>query len=298
MDRFSVGAVLDGAFGLLRRHPGAVAIWCLIEAVAAATMMLVLRPMYRMQAVQGGAAAPASFAGLGSLLLAELLAFCVFAILMTAAFRAVLRPEERGIAFLRLGADELRIVALTLLFGVVAYLVLVISSVLSAIVGFLVGGRESIAAVLGAVLGGAGIAVLVCIWLQVRLALAFPLTLLRRRFVLAESWRLTRGRFWALLGALLVLFLILLVLFAATAAMTQGSYWSTLLSGGGFGADGVREASARQAAAQLAVSPMTVVGWVASGIAGGLMVALFGGATATAARLLADDTDRIAETFA
>jgi hypothetical protein len=298
MLRFSVGAVLDGAFGLLRRHPGAVAIWCLVEGVATAAMMLVLQPMYRMQAMQVGAAAPASFAGLGSMLLAELLALCVFAILMAAAFRAVLRPEERGIAFLRLGGDELRIVALTLLFGIVVYLVLVISSVLSVILGLLVGGRESFGPLVGAIFGGVGVAALFCIFVQVRLALAFPLTLLRGRFVLAESWGLTRGHFWALLGALLVIFLFLLILFGAAAALTQGAYWGEVLRGGGFGADGVREATARQAASQLAVTPMTVAGWIASGIAGGVMVALFGGATATAARLLTDDTDRIAETFA
>lgn len=298
MDRFSVGAVLDGAFGLLRRHPGAVAIWCAVEALAAAAMMLVLQPMYRIQAVQVGAAAPASFAELGSLLLAELLALCVFAILMTASFRAVLRPEERGIAFLRLGGDELRMVALTLLFGIVAYLVLMISAVLSVLLGLLVVGRDSLGAVVGAAFAGMGVAVIVCIWLQVRLALAFPLTLLRRRFVLAESWRLTRGRFWTLLGGLLVVFLILLILFGAAAALTQGAYWAEILRGGGFRPEGVREAAAHQAAAQLALSPMMIVGWIASGIAGGLTVALFGGATATAARLLTDDTDRIAETFA
>jgi hypothetical protein len=296
MHRFSVGAILDGAFGLLRRRPGAVAVWCLVETATAAAMMLVLRPMYRMQAAEVGAVSAASFAG--SLLLAELLALCVFAILMAAAFRAVLRPEERGVAFLRLGTDELRIVALTLLFGVVAYLVLVISSVLSVMLGLLVGGKESLGVLVGAVFGGVGIAALVCIWVQVRLALAFPLTVLRGRFVLAASWRLTRGRFWALLGALLVVFLLLLILFGAAAALTQGPYWVQILRGGGFGADGVREATARQATAQLAVSPMTVVGWIVSGIAGGLTAALFGGAVATAARLLTDDTDRMAETFA
>ena len=266
--------------------------------MAAAAMTLVLRPMDRMQAMQVGAAAPASFQGLGSVFVAQLLAACLFAILTTAAFRAVLRPEDRGFAFVRLGGDELRLIALTLLFGVAVYLALLFGTLIFVVLGLAVGGSGSLETVAVATVVGMVLTIAVCVWLEVRLALAFPLTLLRRRFVLAESWRLTRGRFWPMFAALLVLFLILLVLFAAAAALTQGSYWATIVGGGGFGADGVREAAVRQAAAQLVLSPMTVVRWIVSGIAGGFTVALLGGGTATAARLLTQDLDRIAETFA
>ena len=39
------------------------------------------------------------------------------------------------------------------------------------------------------------------VWLQVRLSLVFSLTFLRRKFIIGDSWELTRGRLWSLFAA-------------------------------------------------------------------------------------------------
>ena len=52
-------------------------------------------------------------------------------------------------------------------------------------------------------------------WFYVKLSLSFPLTLLRRRFVIGEAWTLTKGRFWTLFGAYFMIFVIMFVPVAA-----------------------------------------------------------------------------------
>ncbi|HEX2815758.1 MAG TPA: hypothetical protein VHN39_05170, partial [Phenylobacterium sp.] len=60
-------------------------------------------------------------------------------------------------------------------------------------------------------------------WLAMRFSLAGPANFATGRFGLADSWRLTKGRFWALLGmvllALCLLVLIAVVLFILTAVI-------------------------------------------------------------------------------
>jgi hypothetical protein len=61
----------------------------------------------------------------------------------------------------------------------------------------------------------------------------------------------------------------------------------------------VQQAAQQQMARQFgAITGMTVVGWIFGAIVGGLTIAIWGGAVATAARLLTFNPDEIAETFA
>ena len=86
------------------------------------------------------------------------------------------------------------------------------------------------------------------------------------------------------------------MLWIAVAAILQGAYWSQIAHSAG-DPKAMQDAMARQAAAQLALSPVMIVGWLIAGLVGGVSVALFGGAVATAARLLVGDNEKIAETF-
>jgi len=299
----SVGAIIAGGFGVLRRRPLAVLVWGLIYAAVVVAMMFVMRPLFAMQAsaIQPDGNPTSMMANVGAMvgqiLLMELVILFVFTVLMTAAQRTVLRPAESSFASMRLGMDEVRMFALTLLVFIGSYIGFVVLAMVLGMVAAL------LAAALG--VGVAGVAMLLAmlvafgifIWFEVRLCLAFPLTLLRRKIIIGESWRLTRGRFWTLFGAFLVLFLVLLVLWMIVAAVTQGAYWSELMRSG-MNPQAVQAASARQAAAQLAFSPIMIAGLVFSGLVGGVTVAVFGGAVASAVRLLVDDVDRMAETFA
>lgn len=299
----SVGSIIAGGFAVVRRRPLAVLVWGLVYAAAMIGMMFAMRPFFAMQAsaMQPDGDPQAALANVGAMmgriLLMELLILIIFTVLMTAAQRAVLRPADSSFASMRLGMDEVRMFALTLLVFIGSYVGFLILT--------LVFGSIAVLLAMAAGAGPAGVAMLVAmllslgifIWFEVRLCLAFPLTLLRRKIIIGESWRLTRGRFWTLFGAFLVIFLVLLVLWIAVAAVTQGAYWSELMRSG-INPEGVQTAAARQAAAQLAFSPIMVVGLIFGGLVGGVTVALFGGAVATAVRLLVDDVDRMAETFA
>lgn len=295
----TVRSILKGTFGMLRDHPKAVGGWCVAEAAAAALSSFIMRPMNRMVAAGADPTIPlptASAARL-SLILGELIAFAFFIIVIAAAMRAVLKPRDEAVGYLRVGFDELRLAVLAILWVVVLYVLFVISGVVAAMVALRAVTDGDPDTVKGVVAIAMLAPLCLAVWLQMRLGLAFPLTLLRGRFVLGESWRLTRGRFWRLFGASVVIVLLILALVILVLVVMPGPGWGAFFSGD-VNSEAARQATARQAAASLVVTPIAAIGWIVSGIVGGLTAALFGGAAAAATRLLVVDVDRIAETFA
>jgi len=145
-----------------------------------------------------------------------------------AAFRIVLRPQDSRYAYLRIGADELRLVVLALIYFVITVVGISLITVVAALLG------EAAAAVGGAAGALLEIAVLLAslgflIFATVRLSLAGPMTFAEGRLRVFESWRLTRGNFWRLLGAyalavilIVVIFLLAAVIYAALAAIVAG----------------------------------------------------------------------------
>jgi hypothetical protein len=296
----TVGGIVGGGFRLLRERPLAVLVWSLIYAAMIVGTMMVVRPFMQLAGATAAADPQAVLANIGTMMgrifLMELLMLVVFTILMTAAQRAVLRPAEASFAFMRVGMDELRMFALAIILLLASYFGMVILGVVIAIVASLLAAAAGMAAVGAAMVVAMILLVAVFVWLEIRFCLAFPLTLLRRKIIIGESWRLTKGRFWTLFGGFLLLFLALLALWIVVALLTQGGYWSELIRNG-MNPQAAQAAAAQQMAAQLAFSPMMIVGLAVGGLVGGVTVAVFGGAVATAVRLLVDDTDRYAETF-
>jgi hypothetical protein len=224
--------------------------------------------------------------------------FVVFLVLVAASQRAVLQPEREGFAYLRLGMDELRLVGLGLFLFIVFYIGLLIAG----IVLTLLAGIVAVAAGPGAMIPLVFVEIILIlglsIWIEVRLSLAFPLTMLRGKIVIGESWRATKGRFWTLFGAFLLIFLILLVLWIAVMLVTSGSYFADLAQSG-FTPEGMRAAGQRQLERQFGeITPLAVLGWVLTAVAGTVTLAVFGGAIATAARESVEDPDALEETFA
>jgi hypothetical protein len=232
------------------------------------------------------------------LMLLELIMLAVAMTLFAAAQRAVLQPEAGGFAYLRLGMDELRLFGLAFALVILFYIALLVAALVIAIV-----------VALGALIGGAGAAIALAaigilallgasIWVQVRLSLAFPLTVMRKKIVVGEAWQATRGRFWTLFLAFFAIFLILLVLWIAAALVVSGPYFADLANGG-FTPENLQRAGERQMARQFgAPTAMAALGWLLSAVAGSLSIALFGGALATGAREAVGGVDGLSDTFA
>jgi hypothetical protein len=136
----------------------------------------------------------------------------VGAMLSCAVFRAVLKPEEGRLAYLRLGAAEVFLFLLT--FGlailfIVAMLVTVIPLVMVVVIASVVhaGG----VAVTIAVAGGLALLALL-IFVLLRLSVAGPMMVEDGQFHLTDAWALTRGHISELLLVGISLFVILFLI--------------------------------------------------------------------------------------
>lgn len=134
----------------------------------------------------------------------------VAAVLSAAVARAVLRPAEDAWGYLRLGKDELRVMAVSVVISVMLGLASAIGFVVIGTIAHLGGASGQAVMFLIALLLGLGLVALL-IWAAVRLSLAVPMTLDRGRIVILESFKATRGHFWPLLGMSVIVFIMTMV---------------------------------------------------------------------------------------
>jgi hypothetical protein len=212
-------------------------------------------------------------------------------ILYAAVQRAILRPDEGGPGWLKLGMDEVRlflILLLCLFIFIVSALVvgLFLTTFLAA------AGRDVAILVTYAVIGLAGAV------FATKVSLAFPLTLKRQAFAIGDGTNLARGRFWTLFGAYGIIFLILLVAGTANFVVSQPEYLSAVFQFG-LGSPEEQQASLLQyqkLAAGTIDAPI-IIGWLLSALEGAVGCALWGGAAATAVQQLTADEHGLSETF-
>lgn len=152
-----------------------------------------------------GSSAAAGWVGGGVYLVGLMV---IGAVLSCGVFRLMLRPEEPAFLHLRLGADELRYLALAALMMFLAGAV-VLAGVGLSWLARPVGLWLQVVAVM--------LSLAVALWLFLRISLALPWTFDVGRFVVAPAWRATRGRGWALVGMWL--------LNACLVAMTGLALW-------------------------------------------------------------------------
>ena len=220
-------AAFEG-FRLVRRNPLALVAWTMLNAVVSLAALFSLSSMigpleaWTLQAeALDGIDNPSldqvmdMIAGLGMILaqVAWLLpiSMVVGAMLAAAVARGVLKPSGDVFGYLRFGMDEFRVLVVTFVLGLVMSLVAVVGLVAFAllIAATRAAGWGGFAFILG--LLGFGVVVGLFVWLSVRLSLAVPMTVAERRFAFFDSFRVTKGRFWPLLGMVILAAVMVLI---------------------------------------------------------------------------------------
>lgn len=206
MAEVSASTLAVEGFRLLGREKGAVAAWAVIYLAAMVLAVGILLGFMgsALGVLLPGRAAEPALGGpmMKSLVLiyAVLLPLGLIAqsVMVCAVYRAILRPDDRGFYFLRVGADELRMILVSILLLLIGFLVPVaVAAAVGGVTASMPGTGLKVLTGLGS--GIAGFCLVV--WIGVRLCLASSMTFAERRVRVFGSWALTRGRFWPLLGA-------------------------------------------------------------------------------------------------
>jgi len=285
-------SIIGGGIRLVRTQPGVVAIWSFLYLLMMALMMAVMAPaMASMVAFQeqaaaaaaAGQVAPPAFPGqfFGRLIGVELIFGLLMLMLFAAVVRAVAQPVGDRFAYLRIGMDELRLFGLMLILLLAAFaaelvailLLVIIGAVLALVIGKVVG--IIVAVILGFSLFGAAI------YAQVRLSLAGAFTVMRSRIVIKDAWRATKGRFWTLFTAYLVLGVVFVVILLVGVAISNPHLLSAYASGNPQAINAAAQEQMAQQAGGWSIG--TVVQIIFNTIIGIFMVAIGFGAVATAA---------------
>lgn len=241
MARFSPTEAAFEGFRLTREHPRAVLAWAIAYflfslALAVLTVAWVGKDFAALQTLSNNpnpdaAELARTFEKLSPFLLVVIpLQVVSFAVLNCAIYRSVLRPADSGMAYFRLGRDELRMAALFIilfLLWLAALFVVTITVALAAgTLGVFGGG-------LGAFVGSlVDVAMFsLAIWVFVRLSMAAPMTFDQHRLVVFGSWEFTRGSFWPLLGAYVLTVMlgvvIVVLMLVISGAVIEASFLAT-----------------------------------------------------------------------
>jgi hypothetical protein len=247
---FSASDAAFTGFRVVAERPWAVAIWAALQLVVSLAVNLFAAysagPAFTKLArlgLQPPGQDPTLVLGLFLQALPTYLALLVAGLVLNAVLygamnRAVLRPQESRFGYLRLASDELRQLGLFGVFlglGIIAYAIaIVFLVVVMVIVAIATGGSDSAGVALGLAIT---LPAMLCgfIYLAVRLSLASPLTFDTRRIDPMAAWRLTRGRFWPLLGTYFIAFALSIVVVVLTFAIAAAA---VAVVGGGVGALG------------------------------------------------------------
>jgi hypothetical protein len=192
-------ASLEG-FRLTRENPGVVLVWAVLwfglylalyVSLARAGVLGALRTFDMAHPPSPEAMLPVMQKAFGAISLIFPLWLAVFVLIQTSVMRMVLRPQEKGLAYMRVSVDEARVLLAQLaIFGLVLGLYIV---------------AVLLVAATGAAPAIASLAVIVFMALMlvllVRLSMAIPATFATGRVTVLASWSMTRGRFLPLLAA-------------------------------------------------------------------------------------------------
>lgn len=217
---FSATEAAFEGFRVVRRHPLAIVFWTLAYVVFFVALFgLFAGPLATMMAttesLEGTQPSPQELEALGQtwfgfMALVLPLFLVIGAVLNTAVARAVLRPADKAFGYMKLGGDELRVLAVTLLLSIVFFAVsVVLFTVVGVVAGVSAQANAGVGILLGVLLGLGALALV--IWLAVRLCLAVPDTFHEKRISPFGSFALTKGQVFPLLGMAIIAFIMSLL---------------------------------------------------------------------------------------
>jgi hypothetical protein len=224
-EQFSATDAALSGFRLAREHLKTVGVWAVLMTIASLIVSVATIKLAgpQMAAMMELSAEPSTdpqttlkaMEGMGPLFLfSAVYSLVVYSILLAGVNRLVLRPLDSANAYLRIGADELRQAGVLLLVNLIllaAYFGLVILAGVGIGLAIAIGG--SAAGVLVGLLLGLGV-LAAMIFLAVRLSFACALTFDTGKIAIRDSWNLTKGRFWPLLGSYFVALVLAVVVYA------------------------------------------------------------------------------------
>lgn len=238
-------AAFEG-FRVVRRKPMVLVWWTVAYLVFIGVVVLVaMGPLISLvgaaEALEGQTTAspddmaPFLTAWAGFMALAMPLGLLFGAVLNAAVARSVLEPARSAFGYLRLGADELRVLAVTVALAVLAMIAMFVASLLLGVATAAGAAALGDSAWLVGVLGFLALAVAAA-WVAARLCLAVPITLAEKKIAVFDSWKLTKGRALPIIGMAILAFIMTIVvsmlfavvLFPVTLALGMAGGWERL----------------------------------------------------------------------
>jgi hypothetical protein len=194
-------------------------------------------------------------------LFAELLVTVFGAVLATAILRVRLSPGQHPWGGLKLGGDELRMLGATVLVMLCVFGVTMASGMVA----------DLVAAAGGPSLVPLAIGVLLALVLQVRLSLVGVIAQAEGRISLPRSFRLTKGLFWRLVGAYVLLAAIVLVILFLLAVIFAALLEAAAVATGG----GINQAALALQGRFTDLNPALAVLYVISNLAQVWVIVVF-----------------------
>ena len=227
-------AALEG-FRITRERPKVVLVWAVfafLVSICSAVYLIAIGQDARAVLEASSAEQPADLAtfgkAMGDLLPMMVMGLAVQCVMAGAVYRILLRPEDKGFAYLKLGMDEARLAALTFIYVLLASVtmfVVVLAAALIAVIASAAGQNVALLVAVATEIFFLGL----LFYVGVRLSLAPAITFAERRIALFDSWKLTHGQFWRLTGAyalaicgIVVIALLVVTIFSALVAVAVG----------------------------------------------------------------------------
>ena len=250
MSEISVGSAIGAGFQLIGRRPVSVLVWGLLRIGFAVGVLALYAPVFMgmfadiaSRAQTGGQPNPADMSQMMSHMvliqgvgyLAQLVGLFVGSIILCAISRAIVHPERKAFASLRLGAPELFVAILSFAAGIVLVFAMMIFSIPFVILGIFLGMQHQWVAL--AVMIGVALLILVLalIYIAARFAFVVPMMVDDGRFHLFDAWTLTKGKVGSIILIGFCLVLIALLLGAVIDALFLGLGAASLgVAAGGF----------------------------------------------------------------